>query len=124
MLNANENKLSTGTIVNINDLSNLTELERQELFSTPMNLYEGLQIKNDLSEIKSSLTDTLSFIKNHNTKCPIAQSSINTMIDTRMKTNIKETILTSGNIAKAITAVFLLLASFGTIIFFIINQTQ
>ncbi len=115
MLNANEYKLKNGTIVNITDLSNLTAEERSELFITPLNMYQGLQIKNDLAEIKSSITDALSFIKTHNAKCPIAENSVNDMIASRMKTNIKETILTSGNIAKAITTIFVLVAGIGTL---------
>jgi len=117
-------KLKNGTIVNINDLSNLTAKDRDELFNTPLNLYEGLHIKNNLSELNASLTSILSFIQNHDKNCPVANPKITEMIDSRMKLNIKESILTSGNIAKAITAILFFFASFGAIIFLIINNTQ
>jgi len=119
-----EYKLKNGTIVNINDLSNLNAEDRIELFDTPLNLYEGLQIKNDIAQIKDSLSDALAFIKNHDSICPVSKSSIIGTIDSRLKTNIKESILTSGNIAKAITAIFFLFAGFGAIVFFIISNTQ
>jgi hypothetical protein len=122
MQNDNQYKLKNGTIVNINDLSNLSEQERQELFDTPLNKYEGLHIKNDLEEIKTSLSETLSFIRSHNSKCPVAEESINEMINNRMKTNIKETILTSGNIAKAITTIFFLVLGLGTLFFVIADK--
>ena len=115
-------KLKNGTIVNINDLSNLTAKDRDELFNTPLNLYEGLHIKNNLSELNASLSIVLSFIQNHDTNCPVANPKITEMIDSRMKLNIKESILTSGNIAKAITAIFVFFAGFGTLFFILIKQ--
>ena len=120
----NRYKLKNGTIVDINNLSNLNAEDRIELFETPFNLYEGLLLKNDLSEIKISLTDALAFIKNHDSICPVSKSSIISTIDSRLKTNIKESILTSGNIAKAITAIFFLVAGFGALFFILIQQIK
>ncbi|MBU0472911.1 MAG: hypothetical protein KKF62_01975 [Bacteroidetes bacterium] len=119
-----EYKLKSGIIVDINNLSNLNAEDRIELFETPFNLYEGLLLKNDLSEIKVSLSDALAFIKNHDSICPVSKSSIISTIDSRLKTNIKESILTSGNIAKAITAIFFLVAGFGALFFLIIQQLK
>jgi hypothetical protein len=124
MPNDNEYKLKNGTIVNITDLSNLSADERTELFITPLNMYQGLQIKHDLADIKTSLTDTVLFIKTHNSKCPIAVQQINDMISSRMKTNIKETILTSGNIAKALTTIFFLVLVFGSLLFLVLGEIR
>jgi len=120
----NRYKLKNGTIVDINNLSNLNAEDRIELFDTPLNLYEGLQIKNDIAQIKDSLSDALAFIKNHDSICPVSKSSIISTIDSRLKTNIKESILTSGNIAKAITAIFFLVAGFGALFFILIQQIK
>jgi len=120
----NKYKLKSGTIVDINNLSNLDAKDRTELFDTPLNLYEGLHIKNDIAQIIDSLSVALAFIKNHDTICPVAKTTIISTIDSRIKTNIKESILTSGNIAKAITAIFFLVAGFGTLFYIIIKQIK
>jgi len=119
-----EYKLKSGNTVNINNLSNLNAEDRIELFDTPLNLYEGLQIKNDIAQIKTSIDTALAFIQNHDSICPVANPKITDMIDSRMKLNIKESILTTGNIAKAITAIFTLAVFFGALFFIVIQQLK
>ena len=123
-MNTSSYKLKNGTVVDVNDLSNLKADEIKELFDTPLNMYEGLQIKNDLAEIKTSLNKTLTSFSSHSTNCPLNSEAVKDIVDTRMKTNLKETILTSGNIAKAISSVFVLFAFFGAIIFLIVGELK
>ena len=89
-----------------------------------MNMYEGLQIKNDLAEIKTSLNKTLTSFSSHSTNCPLNSEAVKDIVDTRMKTNLKETILTSGNIAKAKSSFFVLFAFFCALIFLIVGELK
>jgi len=113
---------------NIN-IAELSQSEINELFETPANAMELAYIRANLHDLRNFIQNLSSAISEislkldlHTDSCPINKANIIDMIDSRMKLNIKESILTSGNIAKAITAIFMLFAGFGTLFFILIKQ--
>jgi len=138
-------KFKDGTFVKYEDIDllSLTEEQVKDLYATPLSLAYGIQIRKRLHEqgnflqkltnkidaIDAKLDEAIKKTELHTINCPINVNKVNDLIDKRVSNSniinefleikwkeiFKETIITSGNIAKAITAILLLMGLIFTI---------
>lgn len=130
-INTEGYKLKTGTLLPFHnaDLSRLTKEEMIELYDTPMNAYEGINIRTNLHSIREEMQKQSLMIEKalsetalHTTKCPINKSKVEEIVDNRVKTSpeisdyleikwveiFQDKIITIGNLSKAIAAIIVL----------------
>jgi len=134
------------------DILNLSEVQIKELYSTPMSLAYGVQIRkrlhthgnflqnlgNKLDLMNDKLDNSIKRSDMHTNNCPINVKEVESIVDGRVESSekiesflllewkkiFKNTILTWGNVAKALTAIITLLAVFGAVALFIISKVN
>jgi len=145
-------KFKDGTFIEYGhlDVLNLSEVQIKELYASPMSLADGVQIRrrlhthgnflqnlgNKLDLMNDKLDDSIKRSDVHTNNCPINVKNVETIVDDRVENSekiesflltewkkiFKNTVLTWGNMAKALTAIITFLAVFGFIIFIVIKQ--
>lgn len=134
--------LKSGTSIPLDntDMPNFKKEDLMEMFETPLNLYDGMlilkkvsKIGKDVQKISDMLIENMEQLNAHSQRCPIEPTKIESIVNAKIKNHwsspevsadlerkwveiLNTKIITSGNIAKAITAIFLLFGLIFTVV--------